>query len=164
MMKPIVNKITPAISLPVPKLGWRYFVTFGEFKIVMGSETVQTQNIWNTQKPKNEKNLSRLSSKRSSLPVLIMRKRRKPESLAPQIMMKSESTIWRALWWPEKARVTIANNTKLVPPAKSCKKGQYRHAGISGGNIPVSLSNLREKAMEKKNSWYAIVIKRVMAR
>ena len=115
----MVNSITPAMSLPVPNLGWGYFVTFGEFRIVTGSETVQTQNIWNTQKPRNGKNLSRLSSKRSSLPVLIMRKRRNPESRAPQIMMKSESTIWRALWWPEKARVMIASTTKLVPPAKS---------------------------------------------
>lgn len=30
--------------------------------------------------------------------------------------------------------------------------------------VPVSLSNLNEKAMEKKNSWYAIVMSRVMAR
>ena len=41
----MVNSMTPAISLPVPKLGCRYLVTFGEFKMVTGNETVQTQNI-----------------------------------------------------------------------------------------------------------------------
>ena len=49
----------------------------------------------------------------------MMRKRRKPERRAPQSMMKMEATIWRAWWWPEKARVMMARTTKLVPPAKS---------------------------------------------
>ena len=87
--------------------------------MVTGNETLQTHIIWKTQKPKNGKNLSLLSSKRSSLPVLIMRNKRKPESRAPHSMMKIEATIWRALWWPEKARVMMAKMTKLVPPAKS---------------------------------------------
>lgn len=78
-----------------------------------------TQNIWNTQKPKNGKNLSRLSSKRSSFPVLTILNSRKPESRAPQSIMKIDATIWRPLWWPEKARVIMARTTKLVPPAKS---------------------------------------------
>lgn len=43
--------------------------TAGEFRIVMGRETVQTQSIWKTQKPRKGRNLLRLSSKRSSLPV-----------------------------------------------------------------------------------------------
>jgi hypothetical protein len=36
--------------------------------------------------------------------------------------------------------------------------------GRSENVLPVSLSNLREKAIEKKKSWYPMVIKRVMAR
>ena len=32
----------PAMSLPVPNLGWSNLVTFGEFRIVTGRETVQT--------------------------------------------------------------------------------------------------------------------------
>ena len=98
-------------------------MTLGEFKIVTGRDTVQTQIIWNTQKPRKGKNLSRLSSNRSSLPVLMMRKRRKAESRAPQSMMNKETTICRAWWWPENARVMMARTTKLVPPAKSCGKG-----------------------------------------
>ena len=62
----------------------------------------------------------------------------------------------------------IASTTKLVPPAKSRIDGQFdmykRERDCVCEGLPVSLSNLREKAMEKKNSWYAIVIKRVMAR
>ena len=103
---------------------------------MIGKETVQTQIIWKIQKERNLKKLSRLSSKRESEPVLMMRKRRKAESRKPQAMMKRESTICRAEWVGEKERVRIARRTKLVPPAKS-----------------VSLSNLREKAMEKKRSW-----------
>jgi hypothetical protein len=97
MIKPIEYRTTPAISLPVPKDGCGYCVTFGEFNTVTGNDTVQTQIIWNTQNPRNGKNLSRLSSNRSSLPVLMMRKSRKPESRSPQTMMKREHTIWRAL-------------------------------------------------------------------
>lgn len=118
-MNPIAKSITPATSLPVPKSGWLKRVTFGEFRIVTGSETIHTQSIWNTQKPRKGKNLSRLSSKRSSFPVLRILKRRKAESRAPHIIMKRESTIWRAWCWPENARVMIARTTKLVPPAKS---------------------------------------------
>lgn len=44
---------------------------------------------------------------------------KKAESLAPHRIMKMEATIWRALWWPEKARVMTASTTKFVPPAKS---------------------------------------------
>ena len=59
----------------------------------------------------------------------------------------------------------IASTTKLVPPAKSKRQNQYWHQCMGRcEHVPVSLSNLREKAMEKKNSWYAIVIKRVMAK
>jgi hypothetical protein len=36
---------TPAISLPVPNAGWGNRVTLGEFKTVIGRETVQTQII-----------------------------------------------------------------------------------------------------------------------
>jgi hypothetical protein len=46
MMKPTEKSTIPAISRPVPKTGWGNWVTFGEFKIVTGSETVHTQNIW----------------------------------------------------------------------------------------------------------------------
>lgn len=84
------------MSLPVPNAGCGYWVTFGEFNTVTGNETVHTQIIWKTQKPRNGKNLSLLSSKRSSLPVFRIRKRRKPESRRPQTMMKSKTTIWRA--------------------------------------------------------------------
>ena len=83
-------------------------------------------------------------------------------------MMKSESTIWRALWCPEKARVMIARTTKLVPPAKSRINDQFdiysQAYDCECKGLPVSLSNLRENAMEKKNSWYAMVIRRVMAK
>ena len=62
----------------------------------------------------------------------------------------------------------IASTTKLVPPAKSRIDDQFdlhkRKRGCECKGLPVSLSNLRENAMEKKNSWYAIVIKRVMAK
>lgn len=46
MMKPIAQRMTPAMSQPVPNLGWLNFVTLGEFNSVTGKETVQTQNIW----------------------------------------------------------------------------------------------------------------------
>ena len=121
MINPMENNITPAISLPVPNAGCGNRVTFGEFNTVTGKDTIHTQSIWNTQKPRNGKNLSRLSSNRSSLPVLMIRKRRKAESLAPHSIMKRETTIWRAFWVPLNARVMIARTTKLVPPAKSMK-------------------------------------------
>lgn len=124
----------------------------GEFRTVTGKETVHTQNIWKIQKPRNLKNLSRISSKRSSFPVLRMRKRRKPESRAPQSMMKRDVTIWRAWCSPENdklethfsrvpsrlhcrargANVIIASTTKLVPPAKSNTKNQHRLIEIHG--------------------------------
>lgn len=119
MINPMANKMTPAMSLPVPNAGWGYCVMLGEFSTVTGSETVQTQSIWKTQKPKKGKNLSLLSSKRSSLPVLRIRKRRNAESRAPQSMMKMDTTICRAWWVSLNARVMIARTTKFVPPAKS---------------------------------------------
>jgi len=39
----MVNKITPAISQPVPKSGCGNFKTAGELSIVTGKETSQTQ-------------------------------------------------------------------------------------------------------------------------
>ncbi len=42
--------------------------------------------------------------------------------------------------------------------------GISRAKCIVGFYTPVSLSNLRENAMEKKKSWYATVIKKVIAR
>lgn len=93
MMNPIANRITPAISLPVPNFGWFHRVTFGEFNMVTGRETSQTQNIWKIQKPRKEKNLSLLSSNRESLPVLRILKRRKPARRVAQSIMKSETTI-----------------------------------------------------------------------
>jgi hypothetical protein len=36
----------PAMSRPVPKAGCSNCVTSGEFKMVTGSDTVQTQIIW----------------------------------------------------------------------------------------------------------------------
>lgn len=45
MSKPIEYKITPAMSRPVPKEGCLNRVTAGEFRIVTGRETVQTQII-----------------------------------------------------------------------------------------------------------------------
>lgn len=91
--------------------------------MVTGKEQVQTQNIWKIQKPRNLKKLLRLSSKRSSLPVLRTRNNRKPERRRPHIIMKRETTIWRASGRPSaaelKARVIMARTTKLVPPAKS---------------------------------------------
>lgn len=46
ILNPIANKTMPAISQPVPKAGWMKWVTLGEFRMVTGSEHVQTQNIW----------------------------------------------------------------------------------------------------------------------
>lgn len=124
MTRPIAKSITPAMSPPVPKGGWGKRVILGEFRTVTGNETVQTQTIWKIQKPRNLKKLSRLSSKRSSLPVLMIRKSRKAESRAPHAMMKSETTIWRAWWYPLKASVMMVRTTKFVPPAKSREVGQ----------------------------------------
>ena len=61
----------------------------------------------------------------------------------------------------------IASTTKLVPPAKSNRENQHTLVEINGNprkESPVSLSNLREKAIAKKKSWYAMVINRVIAR
>lgn len=63
-----------------------------------------------------------MSSNRSSLPVLRMRKRRKPESRIPQTMTKRVAIIFRAGWILSVVpieRVRIARMTKFVPPAKS---------------------------------------------
>lgn len=51
--------------------------------------------------------------------------------------------------------VIIASTTKLVPPAKSNTNNQHTLVEISGHDreSPVSLSNLREKAIAKKKSW-----------
>lgn len=88
--------------------------------MVTGKEHVQTQNIWKTQNPRKDQNLSRLSSKRSSLPVFMILKRRKPDSRAAHAMMKTEATMLRALpLFSLNDRVSIASNTKFVPPAKS---------------------------------------------
>ena len=66
-----------------------------------------------------------------------MRKSKKPLSLAAHSMMKSDATMLRASpLFSLKERVRMARRIKFVPPAKS-----------------VSLSNLNENAMEKKNSW-----------
>lgn len=62
MKKPMVQKMTPAMSLPLPNDGWRYRSTFGEFRIVTGRLTVQTQSICATQNPRNLKKWSRLPS------------------------------------------------------------------------------------------------------
>jgi hypothetical protein len=81
--------------------------------------------------------LTRLSSKRSSFPVFRMRNSKKPDRRADHTMMKTEATMLRASpLFSLNARVSMANRTKLVPPAKS-----------------VSLSNFSVNAMEKKNSW-----------
>ena len=120
MTKPTANMMMPTTSRPVPKPMKGYCLTAGELMSVTGRETTQTQIIWKTQKPRKGKNLSRLSSKRSSLPVLRMRNSRKPDSRTPHSMMKMEGTICRACGLgPDKARVIIARTTKLVPPAKS---------------------------------------------
>jgi hypothetical protein len=59
----------------------------------------------------------------------------------------------------------IARTTKLVPPAKSgVKELAECLPSPTGYYAPVSLSNFKEKAMEKKKSWYAIVMRSVMAR
>ncbi len=96
MIMPMANMMIPAISHPVPNLGWLNLVTFGEFRIVTGNEMIQTHDIWMTQNPRKEKNLPRILSKRSSFLVLRIRKKRKPDSRAPQSMMKREATICRA--------------------------------------------------------------------
>lgn len=62
MKKPMVQKTTPAMSLPLPNDGWGYLSTFGEFRMVTGRLTVQTQSICATQKPRNLKKWSRLPS------------------------------------------------------------------------------------------------------
>lgn len=66
----------------------------------------------------------------------------------------------------KEAYVIIASTTKLVPPAKSNTKNQHTFVEMDGSHreSPVSLSNLREKAITKKKSWYAMVINRVIAR
>lgn len=90
-----------------------------------------------TQKPRKDQNLSRLSSKRSSLPVLMILNNKKPERRAAHAVMKTEATTLRVSpLFSLNDRVSIASKTKLVPPAKS-----------------VSLSNLRLKAIAKKKSW-----------
>ena len=135
------------MSVALPKDGWRYLRTFGLFKMVTGSETVQTHSIWNTQNPRNEKNLSRLSSKRSSLPVFKILNSKKPERRAAQSMIIIDVMICLALVEPPIASVIIANQTKLEPPMKS-----------------VILSNLHVKAIVKPINWYATVMRRVIAR
>lgn len=126
----------PAMSLPVPKAGCRNCVTFGELRIVTGSEQVQTQNIWlgmvriaarfgcvhtyNTQKPKKDQNLSLLSSKRSSFPVFRILNNRNPLRRAPHIIMNTDTTILRASpLFSLRPSVRMERTTKLVPPAKS---------------------------------------------
>ncbi len=136
MVKAMAKKIMAIMSVALPKLGCGYCSTFGLFKIVTGKLTIQTHSICATQNPRNGKNLSRLSSKRSSLPVFKMRKSKKPDKRAPHSIMKMDVTIWRASVVPDKARVRIASHTKFVPPMKS-----------------VSLSNLKVKAIEKPMSW-----------
>jgi hypothetical protein len=63
----------PMMSCPVLNVGcgW-YRVTVGELRTVTGNETVQTHSIWKIQREKKGKNLSRLSLKRVSVPVLRM--------------------------------------------------------------------------------------------
>lgn len=56
---------------------------------------------------------------------------KKAESLAPHKMMKMEAIIWRALWWPENARVMMASTTKFVPPAKSGTLDYWAFADVS---------------------------------
>lgn len=133
---PTAYSTTPATSRPVPKAGCGNACTAGELSTVTGSEQIHTHSIWKTQKPRKRKKWSRLSSKRESVPVLRMRKRRKPERRRPQAARKREATSWRGFAGELRARVRMTRRTKLVPPAKS-----------------VSLSNLREKAMAKKKSW-----------
>ena len=82
----------------------------------------------------------------------MIRKSRKPESLAPQAIMKRETTIWRAFWVPEKAKVMIAKTTKFVPPAKSTYYELRMPKELTSYNLPVNLSNFKEKAIEKKKS------------
>ena len=82
----------------------------------------------------------------------MIRKSRNPESLAPHAIMKRETTIWRALWVPEKARVMIARTTKLVPPAKSAQRELQMFEEHISKNAPVNLSNFKENAIEKKKS------------
>jgi len=43
MINPIVKKMTPAMSHPVPKAGCGNFKTAGELRMVTGKETSQTQ-------------------------------------------------------------------------------------------------------------------------
>ena len=108
---------------------------FGLFKTVTGKLTIQTHSIWATQNPRKGKNLSLLSSNRSSLPVLRIRKSKKPDKRVPQSMRKIDVTICLACVVPDMARVMIASHTKLVPPMKS-----------------VNLSNLKLNAMENPMS------------
>lgn len=49
--------------------------------------------------------------------------------------------------------VMIASTTKLVPPAKSVEcQNEAKKREIEDLLVPVNLSNLKEKAIEKKNS------------
>ncbi|KAI7165310.1 hypothetical protein KC349_g48 [Hortaea werneckii] len=80
-------------------------------------------------KPKNLKKLPRLSSKRSSLPVLRIRKRRNPANRLAHTMRKIVATICLAFVVPDMDNVMMARMTKFEPPQKS-----------------VSLSNLRSGA------------------
>lgn len=137
----------PMMSVAFPNDGCGTRSTFGLLRIVTGRETVQTQSIWKTQKPRKGRNLSRLSSKRSSLPVFKIRNRRKPERRAAQSMINMDVTICLGWVEPPMARVMMASQTKLEPPMKS-----------------VILSNLKVNAMVKPINWYAIVMRRVMAR
>ena len=45
MTSPIAYKVTRTISPPVPESGWLNQVTLGEFNIVTGKDTFQTQII-----------------------------------------------------------------------------------------------------------------------
>jgi hypothetical protein len=131
IVKPATYSTTPATSRPVPKLCCAYrSETLGELSTVTGRLTVQTQTIWNSQKPRKGRNLSRLSSKRSSFPVRRMRKRRKPERRRAQMMRKREATIWRAWCWWLRERVRMERRAKLVPPAKSGQSVSQSLTGI----------------------------------
>lgn len=47
----------------------------------------------------------------------------------------------------------IARTTKLVPPAKSVEcQNETRKNEIEDMSVPVNLSNLKEKAIEKKKA------------
>lgn len=65
-------------------------------------------------------------------------------------------TSWRAWWWPERERVRMARTAKLLPPARSIcpvRLGVFEQREGRMDWLPVSLSNFRVYAMEKKKSW-----------